>query len=195
MRLSTPLLGLFLVLACPQGAGAGEIRREGATLVFTGVIVPGDEAQFQRKASEGPVSRVILNSPGGVISTAWSIARQIRSLKAATVVDGSRSVCLSACTLVFVGGAARHYFNADGRADGIRASSPYGLGYHEASLVNANGQRQASAAGNDMLAAAYGEFGVPKAAQLVRKSISSQIYMISGVTALSLGIATSLVAP
>ena len=195
MRLSTPLLGLLLVLACQQVAGAGEIRREGTTLVFSGAILPGDEVQFQRRASEGPVARVVLNSPGGVITTAWSIAREIRSLRATTVVDGSKSVCLSACTLIFVGGGARHYFNADGRADGIQASSPYGLGYHEASLINANGQRQASAAGNDMLATAYEEFGVPRAAQLVRKSISSQIYMISGVTALSLGIATSLVTP
>jgi hypothetical protein len=195
MWLSTLLLGLILVLAGQQAAGAGEIRREGTTLVFSGPILPGDEVQFQRKAAEGAVARVILNSPGGVIATAWAMARQIRSLRATTVVDGSRSVCLSACTVVFVGGGARHYFNADGRADGIKASSPYGLGYHEASLVNANGQRQASATGNDMLAAAYEEFGVPKAAQLVRKSISSQIYMISGVTALSLGIATSLNPP
>ena len=195
MRLTTPLLGLLVALACQRVAGAGEIRREGTTLVFNGAILPGDEVQFQRKASEGPVARVILNSPGGVIATAWAIARQIRSLRATTVVDGGKSVCLSACTLIFVGGGARHYFNADGRADGIMASSPYGLGYHEASLVNANGQRQASATGNDMLAAAYEEFGVPKAAQLVRKSISSQIYMISGVTALSLGIATSLNPP
>ena len=195
MRLSSALLVFFVALAPLKGACAGEVRREGTTLVFTGAVMPGDEARFQQKAAEGPVARVTFNSPGGSIGVAWAIARMIRRLNAVTVVDGARTVCLSACTLMFVGGVARHYFNADGRVDGINAGSPYGLGYHEASRFNDIGQRVASAQGDDAMAAAYAELGVPQAAQFLRKAVSSQIYMVSGVTALSLGIATSLNRP
>ena len=195
MRLSSVLLFFFVALAPLNGACAGELRREGTTLVFTGSVMPGDEVQFQRKAAEGPVARVSVNSPGGSIGVAWAIARMIRGLSATTLVDGGKSICYSACTLMFVGGVARHYFNADGRVDGINAGSPYGLGYHEASRFNDIGQREASSQGNDAMARAYEEFGVPRAGQLVRKAVSSQIYMVSGVTALSLGIATSLNRP
>ena len=195
MRLSSALLVFFAALAPLNGACAGEIRREGTTLVFTGAVMPGDEVQFQRKAGEGPVTRVSFNSPGGGIGAAWAIARMIRGLNATTLVDGGRSICYSACTLMFVGGVARHYFNADGRVDGINAGSPYGLGYHEASRFNDIGQRVASAQGDDAMAAAYAELGVPQAAQFLRKAVNSQIYIVSGVTALSLGIATSLNRP
>ena len=155
----------------------------------------GDVGVFEVKAAEGPVARVAFNSSGGAIGAAWAIARMIRRLNAKTSVDGASAVCLSACTLMFVGGVARHYFNADGRVDGINTGYSHGLGYHEASRYNDIGQREASSQGNDALAAAYAEFGVPQAGQLVRKAVNSQIYMVSGVTALSMGIATSLTRP
>ena len=195
MRVSSAVLICLFALAPLTRADAGEIRREGGALLFTGAVMPGDEVRFQQKAAEGPVARVSFDSPGGSIGSAWVIARMIRRLNAMTTVDGAKAVCLSACTLMFVGGVTRHYFNADGRVDGINAGPPYGLGYHEASRFNDIGQWEASSQGNDALVMAYEEFGVPRAGQLVRKAVSSQIYMVSGVTALSLGIATSLNRP
>jgi hypothetical protein len=195
MRFSSAVFALLLALVSLNPAAAGDVRREGAILFFSGTVMPGDEAQFQRKAAEGPVARVAFNSSGGAIGAAWAIARMIRRLNAKTSVDGASAVCLSACTLMFVGGVARHYFNADGRVDGINTGYSHGLGYHEASRYNDIGQREASSQGNDALAAAYAEFGVPQAGQLVRKAVNSQIYMVSGVTALSMGIATSLTRP
>ena len=195
MRVSCALFVCLVALAPLQGARAGDVRREGNALYFTGAVMPGDEALFQRKAAEGPVARVFFNSPGGYITPALAIARMIRRLNATTVVDGGNSICVSACTLMFVGGVARHYFNADGRVDGSNVGSPYGLGYHEASRYNDIGQRVASTQGDEALAAGYAEFGVPQAAQLLRKAVNSQIYMISGLTALSMGVATSLNRP
>ena len=70
MRLTSALLGIFVALAPLTGACAGEVLREGTTLVFTGSVMPGDEVQFQRRAGEGPVARVSFHSPGGSIGVA-----------------------------------------------------------------------------------------------------------------------------
>ena len=108
-----------------------------------------------------------------------------------------RSRCASACTAIFTGGVRRYYLNAQSIVDG-KPGQNRGLGFHEASNWGGGRfgtNRQSSYQGSAMMMAAYREMGVPGAAALVDRAKYTSIYWVSGATALSLGVATSLNKP
>jgi hypothetical protein len=78
-----------------------------------GIIAIADEINirtplaFEKTLSEVPnASVLLLNSPGGSIHSALSIAARVRSLRMTTVVRDD-SECLSACALIFFAGTER----------------------------------------------------------------------------------------
>ncbi|RFC68371.1 MULTISPECIES: hypothetical protein [Mesorhizobium] len=77
-------------------------------LIAQGSIEPGTAAKFEAKlqALGESVKAVSLNSPGGSLNEAMSMARQVRAHSLATeVADGA--ICASSCPLLFAGGVER----------------------------------------------------------------------------------------
>jgi len=74
---------------------------------LTGTVAPGDAARFEAwlETAKTP-ERVELHSPGGVVTDALAIGRQLRALDAATEVRAGE-VCLSACPYILAGGVER----------------------------------------------------------------------------------------
>jgi hypothetical protein len=183
-------------LACAP-ASALEFSLRGNAVYISGPVKLGDNAKFDDfMAQPGAASARVfhVNSPGGSIGNALHIARAIRKRGAATVADG-RGICESACTVMFAGGVSRHYVNAGGLQDRLGGSRG-GLGFHEGNNSNADGRgRQYSGGATAGMINAYYEFGVGGAAQFATKAGFKGMYRISGPTALSSGIATSLSPP
>lgn len=167
----------------------------GTLVLAQGEIANGDENRFRRLLAEPrkePIKGIVLHSHGGFVHAAGEIGRLIRENGLATVVDASRFTCVSACTIVFASGRARLYLNAGGVPDGVVKHSVRGLGFHEgssASSLDANGY---SGEGTAHVIALLHEFGVPRAAGLATRAPPDAVYMVSGRTALELGLATSL---
>jgi hypothetical protein len=77
-------------------------------VMVTGAIAPGDAARltdYLDGLPEAPAT-IALNSPGGSVSDALAIGRQLRARGIETRV-GSKAVCLSACPYVLAAGAER----------------------------------------------------------------------------------------
>lgn len=77
-------------------------------LIAQGSIEPGTAAKFEAKlqALGESVKAVSLNSPGGSLNEAMSMARQVRAHGLMTeVADGA--ICASSCPLLFAGGVER----------------------------------------------------------------------------------------
>lgn len=180
---------------CCGGAAALDIARNGATLHLSGRIVSGDDLRFRDALAQGAPKLVTLDSRGGYIDAAYGIAREIRKLGAATMIDASRARCTSACTLIFAGGRARHYVNAERIADGLQRGDAKGLGYHEGNAWAASGRREQSGRASAKMIGGYYEFGSSSAASFVTKAGFREMYFVSGATALSSGLATSLARP
>ncbi|MBL4915769.1 hypothetical protein [Szabonella alba] len=98
--------------------------REGDVLLLTGGIAEGDSRRFEEwLMAEGGLATVRLNSPGGAVEEALSIARQIREADLDSVMEAG-DICLSACPYILAGGVNRsvdpeaqvglhqHYFGA-----------------------------------------------------------------------------------
>jgi hypothetical protein len=119
----------------------------------------------------------------------------VRKAGLATAVDAARAKCQSACTGIFVAGVRRLYFNAGAIVEGAQTKGGVGLGFHEANAFSVSGRRGYSGGATAYMINIYYEMGVPGAAELIIKSDPRSIYSISGATAQSLGIATSLAAP
>lgn len=82
-------------------------RETGERMEVEGEIAPGDAARLREiLARSGPPRLVTLNSPGGSVSEALDIGRQLRDAGVSTHVDVS-AVCLSACPYIFAGGTER----------------------------------------------------------------------------------------
>lgn len=77
-------------------------------LTLTGTIAPGDAARFTEfltTVDPAPVS-VFLNSPGGSVSDALAIGRDLRARDVATALTET-DVCLSACPYLLAAGTTR----------------------------------------------------------------------------------------
>ncbi|MDR3496666.1 MAG: hypothetical protein P4L82_18885 [Ancalomicrobiaceae bacterium] len=178
-------------------AAALDIGAKGVLVLLAGPIKPGDSIKFRnflKAAPAGSYHAVVLASGGGIIVEAVDIARQIRENHLATVVDAGHFLCASACTILFAGGTARYYLNANHIADGDR-NSHRGLGFHDGNNALSLDPQHYSGRASGMVIDAYYEFGIPAAAQLVTRAAPNQLYVVSGETALKLGIATRLTFP
>lgn len=183
---------LAMLLFSGAGVHACEMSIAGKELWLRGHIVSGDEIKFHElidNVRPGRITAVHLDSPGGDIYSAGEIARQIRTAGLSTVVDASRHMCASSCTIIFAGGVKRIYLHAE-RVGGLSSGRGFkGLGFHEGAYSGSGGSVSGEATG--LMVALYQELGVPNAADLVDHAPPNAIYGLSGPMALQLGIATT----
>ncbi|MDF3931350.1 ATP-dependent Clp protease proteolytic subunit [Pseudomonas citronellolis] len=100
------------------------LMRDDTELELAGGISFGTFAALQKSLDEHPDVRIIhLNSSGGLVKEAMSIADLIRSRELTTYTSGD---CISACTLAFLAGQER-LLGEKGR-----------IGFHSPSLVGSN---------------------------------------------------------
>jgi hypothetical protein len=102
---------VFLVLFAAGSAGAMDFRVAGNELHLSGRVL-GDEVGLLKdvEAAYPAIDTVVFrNSPGGDAWTGHRIGERIRDKGWRTVVVGG---CISACTLMFLGGASRHFAQA-----------------------------------------------------------------------------------
>lgn len=186
-----------LLAICATPASALEFSMRGNAVVISGPVRMGDNVRFDEFMAQPAAANArvfILNSPGGTIGIALHIAREIRKRRGTTVADG-RTTCESACTVMFAGGVSRHYINTAGLQDRLGGTRG-GLGFHEGNNANSDGRgRQYSGQASQAMANAYAEMGMRSAASLMVKASDREMYRISGQTALSTGVATSLSPP
>jgi hypothetical protein len=197
MKHLVPILCVLAVACAASRAAAIELSEQGTKAFLSGSINPGDDIVFQQFLARPRAAklRVLqLDSTGGYIAAGAGIARSVRRAGLITLVDAAKNICNSACTMIFAGGVARHYINAGGIVDGL--GKGWGLGYHGANDRNKTGQgRRAAPRGTAAMDNVYYEMGSPAAAEFAEKAPFNGMYHISGATALSRGIATSLAAP
>ena len=185
------LTGLCLAGAAPTQAMDMSVR--GSRAVLSGSIKPGDEFKLRSLLTANKITIIELSSPGGFIDPAKEMARDIRKAGLTTLVNAANARCASACTGLFVAGQRRHYVNSDfkDRLDGKKA----GLGFHAGNAFNATGRRAQSGPATASMINLYYEMGAPAAADFAQNAPASGMFYISGATAMSKGIATSLSAP
>ena len=100
------LLSAF-VLHLGLSAQAMTLERVGSDLYATGATVGEDFVAFRQAFAQGGIERLILvNGPGGDLWTGMQVARMVREAKIKTVVSG---YCMSACSLIFMGGKERAF--------------------------------------------------------------------------------------
>lgn len=180
-------------------AHAASFQQLGTIATVSGVIEDGDDFRlhaFLRQPQSGKIKLVYLNSPGGNLYAAYKMSEAIRTAGLSTAVDASHAICASACTAVFVGGVERYYLNAQSIVDGSHQGR--GLGFHSASDWNGgalHANQENSNVGNGVLAYVYREMGASGANTLTHRADYTGVFWISGQTALSLNIATSLTKP
>ncbi len=165
---------------------------------MSGSIIAGDEFRFFElmKTNAKSINLISLNSGGGAIDPAIEMARYIRANGLTTLLDGSRAKCASACTLLFAAGTRRHYVNALSLADGVVGKSGFsGLGYHEGNSSLSRSKNRYSGQATARMIGMYYELGSSRAADLATKAPPEMLYRVSGSSALSLGLATSLERP
>jgi hypothetical protein len=173
------------LLVTSSSAAAMQLQRGGDTLFLTGRIRAGDDQRFEQAVADSSVRQLELNVAGGDMRPTAVIARRVRALRLATIVDASRASCNSACSTIFAAGIRRYYVNADGIRDGLGGKNDRGLGFHQAT----------HAGGTATEMTLFREMGVPAGADLVMRSPNETMFFISGPTALSRGIATDLARP
>lgn len=191
--------GATLALFAAWPAFSLEMRVSGREIVLSGGIINGDEHRF-RDLIENPahagVRVVRLNSGGGKIAPAGEIGRMIRKRGMATLLDAASGRCGSACTVIFSSGSTRHYVNGERVTDQPVPKANYrGLAFHEGSSPLSTARNRYSGQATAELIGWYYEFGTSAAKDLATKAPPEGFYQISGPTALSLGIATSLSRP
>lgn len=190
------ITSMVLLAASSFSAAAIELSQKGSTASLSGGIIDGDQYKFRdfmARPEASQIKTLYLHSPGGKVNPAREIARAIRAAGLATVVDASRNRCNSACTGIFTAGVRRHYINAP--AEDRDGGADRGIGFHEGNAVGASGKKDYSGSATSTMINTYYEMGVPGASQVVTKAAFNKMHYISGQTALSLGIATSLSAP
>jgi hypothetical protein len=184
---------LTLAVSCSPAA-AMEMTIRGDTLVMSGAIKDGDDVTFKELAKTPAFANVrtivLHNSPGGRVDPVIEMSREIRKRGLSTMVDASRSYCASACTGLFIAGVNRYYLNAGGLKDGVDGPLR-GLGFHDGSTTF-SGRREYYGPATAAMINIYYEMGASGAAKIVSNADIKGLYRVSGPTALSLGIATSL---
>lgn len=100
----------FLLLGAFASVQAMTIEVVGRELFATGPVGGQDIVQF-KTALESPALEtvVLVNSPGGDLLTAMTVTRMISERKLRTVSVG---YCLSACSILFLGGQERQFSDA-----------------------------------------------------------------------------------
>lgn len=101
----------FLVLIVAGSAAAMDFRVAGNELHLSGRVL-GDELGMLKDVEEAhpAIDTVVFrNSPGGDAWTGHRIGERIRDKGWRTVVIGG---CISACTLMYLGGKSRHFAKA-----------------------------------------------------------------------------------
>lgn len=180
-------------------AAALEMKISGATVTLSGPIRAGDDEYFKELLNSPPgknVRIVRVDSNGGFVNPAAEIGRLIRKRGLSTLLDGRSSRCGSACTLLFAGGASRHFINGQGIKDGpVRPRDYRGLAFHEGSSALSLASNRHSGQATAQMVSFYYEFGVSAARDLITRAPPESFYQISGPTALALGIATSTSPP
>lgn len=191
---------IFLVLAFLAGfapASALEFSVSGAVLTMSGPIRSGDEFQFEalmRRVPPGSIRIVRLNSPGGRIVPAREIARAIRRNGWTTFIPaGAR--CASACTGLFAAGTRRHYVGGTFPDGLVPRAGVTGLAYHQGNDPLSRDSNRFSGQATAAMISMYYEFGASAAVSLINRAPPERFWRVSGQTALSLGLATSLSAP
>lgn len=105
--MSLKVLLSALVLHVGLSAQAMTLERVGSDLYATGPTVGEDFIAFRQAFAQGGIERLILvNGPGGDLWTGMQVARMVRDAKIKTVVSG---FCMSACSLIFMGGKERAF--------------------------------------------------------------------------------------
>lgn len=185
----------LLATASSRPVSAMELVARGDTIFLAGPIKPGDSIEFTnfiKQAPKGAYKAVFLSSGGGFVTEAVDIGRIIRQQGMATIVDAGHSICASACTAIFASGIKRIYLNATALTDGLPTKHCAGLGFHNGSSATSMDANHFSGQASALMIDAFYEFGVPKAAALISKAQPNEIYQLSGQSALTMGIATSL---
>ncbi|WP_284313669.1 hypothetical protein [Labrys miyagiensis] len=201
-RIGATRIKALLCIALTTGviatcARAASFKRSGTIATISGVIEDGDDFRLNALLRQPEKIKLIyLNSPGGNLYAAYKMSESIRASGLATAVDASHAICASACTAIFVGGVRRYYLNAQSIVDGSRQGR--GLGFHSASDWNGgalHANQEKSDIGNGLLAYVYREMGASEANTLTGRANYTGVFWISGRTALSLNVATSLAGP
>jgi hypothetical protein len=92
------------ISGCATG-GSGQLRISGETLLLQGPISQSTEVEFKRLVAETRVSRVLLDSSGGLVEPSLAIAAEIRDRKLDVEVIGN---CFSSCAnYLFPAGATK----------------------------------------------------------------------------------------
>ena len=104
-------ISVALLLALSVRAEAAEITTAkgltGQTVALSGLIQPGDDAKLALALAAGPhLSALSLASLGGNVQAALAIGAMVRREGLRTVV-APRSICASACGLVWLAGTTR----------------------------------------------------------------------------------------
>jgi hypothetical protein len=108
--------GPLLVLALTSPAAALTVQRvdvgrtDAAVFLMEGAFEPGDTLRLQREIAKLPATMpvaVILNSGGGSLDEGLDLGRFFHSVRITTFSMGYGGVCLSACSLAFLGGRDR----------------------------------------------------------------------------------------
>ncbi len=107
-----PVYSLLLataLVACAASSQAMTVQVQGNQL-FAGGPVGDDLRQFEEAFAKGGIDTVVfVNSPGGDLWTGLRVGRLIADKGYNTVVAGS---CLSACSIMFMGGKERRFSDA-----------------------------------------------------------------------------------
>ena len=136
MRRAAGTLLAISLLVLPGGAWAQPARP--AAILIQGEINRDTLTQFQEALREAPRARIILDSPGGSVLPALEIGRIIRERRLSTFIP-DRTLCASACGLIWLAGAPREL-------------APLALvGFHAAATVSESGRRSISAPANAII--------------------------------------------
>jgi hypothetical protein len=106
---AVPAFLLICTAFVASPTAAAEFTRRGSVIYITGEIGPYDYVDFMQARGDLKRGSIVLNSPGGFLTTAWLIGNNINihSRQFETVVR-SGDVCSSVCTLIWLAGKPRH---------------------------------------------------------------------------------------
>jgi hypothetical protein len=187
------ILTTAITIATPSHAL--QFAKKGDVVTLSGSINSGDEhlfKDFMNDPAQANVKWIRLNSTGGKVLPARDMGRLIRSRQLSTIVDARADNCASACTVLFGAGVKRYYLNAGAVTDGVYGfkEKPFGLGFHEGNNPSSlDGNKYSGQATADMIAAYY-EFGMKNAKDIITRAPPNKLYRVSSQTAMTLAIAT-----
>ena len=118
---------VFLAMLASHAIAATIEARDGIIYV-TGFIEVGDGGRFAQLETDPP-KLVVLDSPGGAVDNALSMARLIHDIGIPTLIPAGKE-CLSACAVMFLAGSKK--FMGEGRSS---ACTVRGIAVEQASPV------------------------------------------------------------